>query len=174
VGLCGQSDNQQKCKQVVFPNTGWGGTETAIDVQNGQLRYYKPIPLEGKGTGLSVDGQKFYLDLKLAKSRFKQHDAQGHLAIKDGALRFDGQPVSFSKDVKMIEVYGAILWQGWVICLGRTSNSDSLVALKPPFVATELVAFSASERVAQLKFLNSVAPTNLRLYILDSCDAPQN
>jgi hypothetical protein len=66
------------------------------------------------------------------------------------------------------------LWQGWVICLGRTSNSDSLVALKPPFAPTELVAFSASERVAQLKFLNSVTPTDLRLYILDSYDAPQN
>ena len=41
----------------------------------------------------------------------------------------------------MREVWAAVLWNGWVLCLGRTSNTDKEANDTPPFFASELVAF---------------------------------
>jgi len=110
-----------------------------------------------------VDGLKFYPDWKQIESRYKEHQAVDRIKVKDDELYFNEQPVQFAQDVKMRLVYQAILWNGWVICLGRTSNTDREAALRPPFLEVELITFSPSERIAHVKWLSAFAPTDTRL-----------
>jgi hypothetical protein len=167
VPLPEQSQKTTKRIQMVFADFGVGaGTETVMDVREGQLRLRKPIFL--KGHGYRVDGLKFYPDWKQVESRYREYQVVDHLNVKDNVLYFNDQPVQLPQDVKMRQVYQAIFWNGWVICLGRTSNTDREAALRPPFVETELITFSASERVAHVKWLSAFAPNDTRLYILDS------
>ena len=161
-----QSRNASDTIQMVFIGLGWGaGSETPMGVEGGHIQFRRATPIEGGG--FLVDHKKFYPDQKVVESRYREHQIVDRLLIKEGALYLEGRPVRLPPDVKIRTIYQAILWRGWVICLCRTSLSDSLLSLRPPFVATELITFSTSDMAAKVKWLSSFAPVGTRLYILD-------
>jgi hypothetical protein len=113
-----------------------------------------------------VDEQEFCKDLKEIESNYKKYEIQDKLAVRDDDLYYDGASVQLPPGVQMRLIWQAVLWKGWVICLGRTSNTDKPANMTPPFFATELITFSASRRIADVKYLSFNPPGGTRLYIL--------
>lgn len=156
--------------QKVFLDWGGVGKELAIDVYNRQLRLRKPRTLYTP-TRYDVDGLQFRLDKNVVETNYQKHEIGRQLTIRDGALFYEDAPVALPQGVEMRTVWQAILWEGWIICLGRTSKTDKEARLKPPFFATELITFNVRQRVAQVRYVNFDPPKGVRLYILDSAQS---
>lgn len=126
----------------------------------------EPESLPESASCYLVDGMKFCKDLKEIENNYKAHAIVNRLTIKNAFLYYDGVQVSLPPGVQMRNIGEAILWEGWVICLGRTSSTDKQAGLTPPFFATELITFDASKRIAKVKYLSFNPPADTRLYIL--------
>jgi len=157
---------QRGSRQKVFTNWGGLGHEIVIDISGGRLRIRKAKVREGEASYL-VDGGRYYVDENVIDANYKNHEIGQALTIKDDKMLYDGIPVSFPYGVKMRNVWQAVLWNGWVICLGRTSRTDDSAKLRPPFFATELITFSVQERVARVRWIMFSPPSGTRLFILD-------
>jgi hypothetical protein len=152
-------------RQRVFTDMG-SSADVVIDIVKGQLRMRKPASLPASASCYLVDGLKFCKDLKEIEANYKQHSVESRLTIRDGALYYGGEQISLPPGVKMRQICQAVLWKGWVICLGRTSETDKPAEMTPPFFATELITFDASKQVAKIKYLSFNPPGDTRLYIL--------
>lgn len=157
---------QHRTKQKVF--TDWGGIshELVIDIFEERLRIRKPKVSYGP-TSYLVDGMRYHLDENMIEANYKNHEIRQALTIKDESLFYEGAPVTLPPKVKMRNLWQAVLWEGWVICLGRTSKTDASAQLKPPFFATELITFRVRQRVAKVMYINFNPPSGTRLFILD-------
>lgn len=161
------SRKQSQSSQKVFVDWGGVGHELAIDTLNGRLRIRKPKVLYSP-TRYRLDGFEFSLDQKVIEANYRDREVKDKLNIKKGELFYDGVSVTLPAGVQMRNVWQAILWDGWVICLGRTSRTDRQAELRPPFFATELMTFRAKERIARVRYLVFDPPSGIRLYILNS------
>ena len=154
--------------QKVFTDMGGVGHELVFDLYEGQLRI-RPTRRAPEGKyGFLVDGTTYIVDRKVVDENYKNLRIENHLIIKDGALFFDGHSVVLPNGVKMRAVWQAILWNGWVICIGRTSKSDESAKLTPPFFASELIVFEREHRlVDEIRYLTfNPPPTRARLFVL--------
>src|SRR5580692_7713807 len=157
---------QTKDAQKVFTDLGLPHADVVMDVYMGQLRMRETTHLPDSWSCYLVDEQKFCKDLKEIESNYKKYEIQDKLAVRGDDLYYDGAPVQLPPGVQMRLIWQAVLWKGWVICLGRTSNTDKPANMTPPFFATELITFSASRRIAGVKYLSFNPPGGTRLYIL--------
>jgi len=153
--------------QKVFTDFGIPHADVVMDIYNGQLRMREPTHLPTSWTCYLEDGLKYCKDLKEIESNNKKYGIENRLAIRDNTLVYDGEPVSLPSGVQIRQIWQAVLWRGWVICLGRTSNTDKVAHMTPPFFATELITFSASRRAAKVKYLSFNPPGGTGLYILN-------
>jgi hypothetical protein len=153
--------------QKVFTDLGLPHADVVMDIYEGQLRMREPVPLATSASCYLVDGLKYCKDLKEIESNYKTHDIKDKLTIRDNDLFYDGAPILLPHGVQMRLVWQGVLWNGWVICLGRTSESDKPANMTPPFFATELITFSVTRRIAKVKYLSFNPPSDTRIYILD-------
>lgn len=153
-------------RQKVFTDWGGVGKELVIDVYKGRLRLRRPTMLY-TSSGYLVDGLKYYKDRQKIEANYQKYEARNRLRIQDGTLYYDQAAVTLPSGVQMRDVWQAMSWEGWIICLGRTSKTDKETQLRPPFFAAELITFSIKDRVAQITYLNYQPPPDIRLYILD-------
>jgi hypothetical protein len=153
--------------QVVFADLGFPDAEVVMDVHQDQLRIRDAVPLPASASCYLEDRLKYCKDLQEIESNYKEHEVVSSLSIQDGALRYAGAPVSLPSGVKMRLIWQAVLWKGWVICLGRTSNTDKPANMIPPFFATELISFSVSKKMANVRYLSFNPPGDIKLYILN-------
>lgn len=137
-----------------------------VDVPSGALRIRK-VALTGHGGAYSVDGITFPLDWKQVRKNRKALDVTSRLSIRLGTLLFDGEAVYLPAGVKMRNVWGGVLWNGWALCLGRTSNTDREASYEPPSFSTELVAFKPADRKATVRYLTFNPPLETAIKILE-------
>jgi hypothetical protein len=154
-------------KQKVFTELGMPHADVVMDIYEGQLRMREPDSLPSSPSCYLVDGLTYCKDLKEIESNYKDHSIENKLSIRDNALYYDGARVSLPPGVEMRLIWQAVLWKGWVICLGRTSSTDKPANMTPPFFATELITFKASKLIAKVKYLSFNPPTDTRLYLLN-------
>jgi hypothetical protein len=153
--------------QKVFTDLGLPDGDVVMDIYKEQLRMREPTHLSVSWSCYLEDGLKFCKDLKEIESNYKKYSVEDKLVIRDGVLYFESAEVLPPRGVQMRLIWQAVLWKGWVICLGRTSETDKPANMTPPFFATELITFRASERkVAKVKYLSGMPPAGTRLYIL--------
>jgi hypothetical protein len=157
---------QRRNAQKVFID--WGGVnhELVIDLSNGLMRIRKAKVLEAP-LRYRVDGLEFLPDKIVIEENYKKNETGDKLTTYDGALFYEGRPVTLPRGVEMRKVWQAVSWKGWIICLGRTSKTDREAQLRPPFLATEIITFSARERTAAVQYLTFEPPSGIRLFILD-------
>jgi hypothetical protein len=152
--------------QKVFTDLGLPHADVVMDIYKGQLRMREPKSLPASPSCYLVDGLKFCKDLKEIESNYKDHSAESSLSIRDGVLFYKEARVPLPPGVEMRQIWQAVLWKGWVICLGRTSKTDKPAKMTPPFFATELVTFDPAGGEAKVKYLSFNPPGDTRVYIL--------
>jgi len=157
---------QHRNSQKVFVD--WGGVnhELVLDLYRRRIRIRKPKVLEAP-IRYRVDGLEFVPDKTVIDARYKENEITSKLTADGGALFYHRRPVILPQGVEMRKVWQAVLWKGWIICLGRTSKTGKEAQLKPPFFATELITFSATERIAAVQYVSFEPPADIRLYILN-------
>ena len=78
-----------------------------------------------------------------------------------GAITYRGRSVRCSSGARVRSIDLAVDWQGWVIASGRTSLTDHLREMEPPYPGLELVWFRAQGGTAEVRVLSSlVLPIN--------------
>jgi hypothetical protein len=138
-----------------------------LDISNNELRIRKAEWTEN-GTTYAIDGLTYPLDWNVVREKHRKLDVRPRLAIKADWLYFDRKPVELPRGMKMRNVWDAILWNRWVLCLGRTSNTDRQASDKPPFFASELVAFDAADRRAVVRYLSFNPPLDTAIQVLEA------
>lgn len=155
------------CTEIVLTDWGGVGNEIEMEVSKGRLQIKKPRVVHLPGA-YTIAGRRFLIDPKTVETNYNSHRVEGKLQIKNGTLYYDGASVALPRDVRIRNVWQAILWKGWVICLGRTSRTDKEAQMTPPFFATELITFSIADKAAEVRYLSFQPPPDVRLYILCS------
>lgn len=124
-----------------------------LAIVGGQL-----VVVEDGGGALSIRGRRFHYDAELVEQRARRLDASSDVVIRDGALFFDGRVVELPRGTLVRSIWQAIRWQGWIVVLGRTSETDAMAEMRPPFIANELILFHANEGPATVRWLASYPP----------------
>lgn len=163
----GERKTHTRRGEKIFIDWAGVGKELVVDTVNGQLRIRKAKVLTSPFR-YEVDGLIFKDDQRSIVQNYNQHKSENKLAVKNGELNYEGSLVSLPDGVLMRNVWQAVLWNDWIICLGRTSNTDKEAQLKPPFFATELITFSVKDRKADVRYLSFNAPSDIRIHILES------
>jgi hypothetical protein len=130
-----------------------------VDVSDENLKVRK-VAFAPDGNTYLVDGSLYPLNWKVVKDNRRRSDAGGRIAVTSEVLRFDGQAVVLPDGAKMRNVWSAVVWKGWAICLGRTSKTDSNANEEPPFFATELIAFKPGAPGVLVRTLLPSPPAN--------------
>jgi hypothetical protein len=138
-----------------------------LDINHSELRIRKAEWAENGNTYM-IDGLMYPLNWNGVRERRRKLDVRPRLAIKADGLYFDGRSVEMPRNMKMRNIWDAVLWNGWVLCLGRTSNTDREANDKPPFFASELVAFNAADRRATVRYLSFNPPSETAIQILEA------
>jgi hypothetical protein len=131
-----------------------------LDVHGGRLRVRDVAQWLPDRNGYKADGTRFELDWEQVQKRYAELSAEKRLTIKDGVLLYENRPVTLHRGVAMRAVWQAVLWKGWIVIIGRTSQTDAETKLKPPFVAAELIVFGVDDRSAQVRYLSPHAPSD--------------
>jgi hypothetical protein len=145
--------------------------QLVVDINHGDLRIRK-AEWAPDGNTYMVDGRIYPLNWNAVQENRKKLDVKRRLGIKLERLHFDGKTVNLPRGVKMRIVWQAVLWNGWVLCLGRTSNTDKQANDTPPFFASELVAFKPGELQAIVRYLTFSPPFETAIQILEGQPAP--
>jgi hypothetical protein len=138
-----------------------------VDIHEGELRIRK-AEYSPDGKTYMMDDSLYPIDWNVVRENRKRLDVRPRLLVKSDLLHFDGQTVELPRGVKMREVWAAVLWNGWVLCLGRTSNTDKQANDKPPFFASELIAFRPVDRKATVHYLTFHPPGDSTIKILEA------
>jgi hypothetical protein len=164
VGASAEGSPEQK----VFTDLAGAGHELVLDIDKGDLRMRTPKWADTSGRVYLVDGKRFVVEWDVISDNYKKLSVENRLSVKGGDLYFDGERVVLPAGVHMRNVWQAILWKGWVICIGRTSKTDQLSKDVPPWFASELIAFEATKRISrEVRYLTSQPPTRTpRLSVL--------
>ncbi|MDX2020946.1 MAG: hypothetical protein SF187_11960 [Deltaproteobacteria bacterium] len=133
------------------------GGYLVIDVHNNALRERNAV--SNKNGGFEIDGHQFSIDWDAVRTAKKKYAAENMLSTKDGKLLFKGLHVSLPNGLLVRDIWSAVYWKDWVICIGRTSARDYEAALEPPFFASELIAFNAKDRRASVRYLAPNPPS---------------
>lgn len=139
-----------------------------IDVDRGELRIRNVAAQLEDRSGYSADGRVYPLDFAAQRARYSALAVDKRIDVRNGELWFDGKRVALPPHVAIRNVWRAILWKGWVIAIGRTSKADNEATARPPFIAAELLTFSANALKLDVRFLVPQAPSddNLRIEVL--------
>jgi hypothetical protein len=138
-----------------------------VDTQQGELRIRK-AEYGLDGNTYMMDGRLYPIDWGEVRENARKFDVKRRLSLKSALLYFDDKAVALPQEVKMREVWAAVLWNGWVLCLGRTSNTDKEANDTPPFFASELVAFRPLDRKATVRYLTFSPPGKTTIKILQA------
>jgi hypothetical protein len=136
-----------------------------VDVNHGELRIRK-VEWAPDGSTYMIDGKVFPLDWTAVREKMTKLSVKDRLAVKSEGLHFDGRAVDLPRGVKMRSIWEAVLWNGWVLCLGRTSNTDKEANDRPPFFASELVAFKSAKPQALVRYLTFSPASETAIQIL--------
>jgi hypothetical protein len=130
-----------------------------VDVHEGKLRV-RSAKFAPDGNTYLVDGGFYPADWKTSKERRKKIDVTSRLSVSSDVLHIDGRAVELPDGLKMRNIWTAVLWKDWVLCLGRTSKTDRNAKEEPPFFATELIAFRATDLKTQVRYLIPSPPAS--------------
>jgi hypothetical protein len=137
-----------------------------IEIENGQISIKKTGDPELKYNAYSCGNRIFPMSWDVSLRHLREMTVKSRLSIKQDSLYFDGKQINLEKGLKMREIWDAISWHGWIICLGRTSASDMQANLRPPFLSNELITFKAESNTAQVRWLSAFAPADEGGFIL--------
>ena len=154
-------------KEVVITDVAGMGKDLAFDILDGKLRVRRTTLSPDESYVFMLDGMRFPNDSLKVRQRFEQLSLENRLVETNGTLLFDGNPVKLPDAIKARAVWQAILWEGWVIALVQTSLTDEAARLEPPFFATELIYFQATQRVVEsVRYMTFQPPMGLRLFVI--------
>ena len=143
------------------------GDPLVIDINHDTLRI-RPVEFAKDGAYV-VDQCKFYRDWNLIEKCFNQLKLkEDRLLIKNGSLYLDKKLVSLPGSIKMRNVWQAVVWNEWVIILGRTSETDKIVTDIPPIVSSELITFNLRAMKASVRYISFQTPSGTEILVCES------
>lgn len=165
--FCQAKRESQKSQKVFIQAMGG---DIVIDLERNKIRIR--LATRYDSNGYLIDNCKFYPNWNFIKEQYEKHEIEKRrFEIKDGKLFLDGRLVNLPGSVKARTVWQAILWNDWVILLGRTSESDKQANSIPPFLASELITFSLKSMKAAVKWVSFQSPHDAEIWVIESiCD----
>jgi hypothetical protein len=148
--------------QVVIINDGF----RYIEIENGQISLKKTGDTGFKNNVYLCGSRVFPMSWDVTLRHLHEMTAKSRLSIKDEKLYFDKKQINLQNGLKMREIWEAISWHGWIICLGRTSATDEAANMRPPFVSNELLTFRIDQNNAHVCTLSAFAPADEGGFIL--------
>ena len=147
-------------EEVVMVSPAVPGELVVVD-RGDHLEVVEPKYLDG---AVQVDQMVYPLDEALSSKLHESHKAGSRLTVSDsGQLSFDGRAISLPKKAKVRQIWKAIVWRKWVIILARTSESDAIAKMEPPFLCNELVAFRVDGTKPMIRWLASFPGKHLSI-----------
>jgi hypothetical protein len=139
-------------EEVVMVSPAVPGDLVVVD-RGDHLEVLEPKYLDG---AVQVDQTAYPLDEALSSKLYESYKAGSRLTVSEGGqLCFDGRVINLPKKAKVRQIWKAIVWRRWVIVLARTSESDAIANLEPPFLCNELVAFRVDGTKPMIRWLAS-------------------